>query len=254
MGAPNESLWGSRLSEQSGDREDWQPQKHLGERSGDRWDKPKGARETDCHLMVQVMESWFLADREALSRFFGEGSHDNVLPAQSRPIRPAPTARANTHSSCWGGSVPNRSLPPRPGPSAKPFGLKKGCSFRETGPALGPSSAPPPRSLRLPWLDALAERSARELTSPAPRWWQSWGDAQSRSPSVALPHRLRREVGGALPLRQLRSAGGVSCPGSPRPFSAPEAVPALPAQGPPRCTSQLVVVGGTGFEPVTPRV
>lgn len=36
--------------------------------------------------MVQVMENWFLADRETLKTFFGQGFRENALPATSRPI------------------------------------------------------------------------------------------------------------------------------------------------------------------------
>ena len=37
---------------------------HL--RSRDNWRRPPGALNDQCHLMVQFMESWFLADRPAL--------------------------------------------------------------------------------------------------------------------------------------------------------------------------------------------
>jgi hypothetical protein len=39
-----------------------------------------GARDDQCHLMVQCMESWFLADREALARYFGPGFRNQALP------------------------------------------------------------------------------------------------------------------------------------------------------------------------------
>lgn len=64
----------------------WQPWQHLKARAGDGWDKPANALDTDCHLMVQVMESWFLADRETLKTFFGQGFRENALPATNRPI------------------------------------------------------------------------------------------------------------------------------------------------------------------------
>ena len=38
---------------------------HL--RSRDNWRRPPDASSDQCHLMVQVMESWFLADRPAMS-------------------------------------------------------------------------------------------------------------------------------------------------------------------------------------------
>jgi hypothetical protein len=57
-----------------------QPWQHLGRRTGDQWRRPPTASEDDCHLMVQVMEAWFLADREALETFFGQGFHAGALP------------------------------------------------------------------------------------------------------------------------------------------------------------------------------
>ena len=64
---------------QSGHPEAWQPWQHLKQR--DNWDKPQGGHDLDCHLMVQCMESWFLADREALSDFFGQCFRESALPA-----------------------------------------------------------------------------------------------------------------------------------------------------------------------------
>jgi len=69
---------------QKGARSAWQPWQHLTERDG--WVPPKGARDTDCHLMVQVMESWFLADPSALKEFFGQGFLENALPAASNCV------------------------------------------------------------------------------------------------------------------------------------------------------------------------
>lgn len=47
----------------------------------DNWDRPNGATDDQCHLMVQVMESWFLADRPALGSFYGQGFRPQGLPA-----------------------------------------------------------------------------------------------------------------------------------------------------------------------------
>ena len=41
---------------------------------------PDNAGDTLCHLMVVCMESWFLADKGALSRFFGQGFNAGALP------------------------------------------------------------------------------------------------------------------------------------------------------------------------------
>lgn len=74
------------VQNQQGQPDSWQPWAHLKTRAGDGWDKPAGTTDTQCHLMVQVMESWFLADREALKAFFGQGFRENVLPAASNAI------------------------------------------------------------------------------------------------------------------------------------------------------------------------
>ncbi|GAA0752766.1 MULTISPECIES: DUF4276 family protein [Sphingomonas] len=73
-------------SQEGEDRTKWLPWKHLNQRKGDEWEKPKGSEDTDCHLMVQVMETWFLADRAALAAFFGNGFKQEKLPATERPI------------------------------------------------------------------------------------------------------------------------------------------------------------------------
>ena len=53
------------------------PWRHLKVRED--WDPPNGAKEDQCHLMVEVMESWFLADRDALKEFYGQGYRQNAL-------------------------------------------------------------------------------------------------------------------------------------------------------------------------------
>lgn len=55
------------------------PWAHLQSRDG--WDRPSGARHEHCHLMVQVMESWFLADKPALASYYGQGFREGALPA-----------------------------------------------------------------------------------------------------------------------------------------------------------------------------
>ena len=52
----------------------WQ---HL--RASDGWNKPAGAGEDNAFLMVQVMETWFLADRDALRKSFGSRFSENAL-------------------------------------------------------------------------------------------------------------------------------------------------------------------------------
>lgn len=54
------------------------PWDHLYERDG--WVRPQGASDEQCHLMVQCMESWFLADRPSLAGYFGNGFRESALP------------------------------------------------------------------------------------------------------------------------------------------------------------------------------
>lgn len=61
----------------------WQ---HLKQREGDKWEVPPRATDDDCHLMVVCMESWLIADRQALKDFFGKGFKENALPAKVRPV------------------------------------------------------------------------------------------------------------------------------------------------------------------------
>ena len=51
--------------------------KHYRERFKGSW---KGVAERNCHLMVQVMESWFLADPDALKTFYSDGFNAKPLP------------------------------------------------------------------------------------------------------------------------------------------------------------------------------
>ena len=54
----------------------WQ---HLHARDG--WTRPDGAGDDRAFLMVQIMETWFLADRQALRNYFGAGFDENALMA-----------------------------------------------------------------------------------------------------------------------------------------------------------------------------
>lgn len=53
---------------------------HLKRR--DNWDRPVAATDENAHLMVQCMESWFLADKDKLATFFGDGFHRKAFPAR----------------------------------------------------------------------------------------------------------------------------------------------------------------------------
>ena len=50
-------------------------------KANDTWDRPATATDDQCHLMVQVMESWFLADADALASFYGQDFNRGALPA-----------------------------------------------------------------------------------------------------------------------------------------------------------------------------
>ena len=56
------------------------PWLHLENR--DNWDKPADATDENAHLMVQCMETWFLADKEALAGYFGDDFNMNSLPGR----------------------------------------------------------------------------------------------------------------------------------------------------------------------------
>lgn len=56
----------------------WQ---HLKARPEDNWDKPPDAEDDSAFLMVQFMETWFLADHNALHSAFGQDFNENVLRA-----------------------------------------------------------------------------------------------------------------------------------------------------------------------------
>jgi hypothetical protein len=56
------------------------PWQHLAAPRYDGWMKPKTAEDDQCHLMVQVMESWFLVDPNELGKYYGQGFRAAALP------------------------------------------------------------------------------------------------------------------------------------------------------------------------------
>ncbi|WP_313954473.1 DUF4276 family protein [Aulosira sp. FACHB-615] len=54
------------------------PWQHLKLR--DNWDKPSGVDDNQCHLMVQAVEAWFIADIATLKKFYGQGFKENSIP------------------------------------------------------------------------------------------------------------------------------------------------------------------------------
>jgi hypothetical protein len=74
------------LVDSEGPVEESSPWRHLKRRIDDNWDRPEGAGDDQAHLMVQCMESWLLADRECLAKFFGQGFSEKSLPVRQRKI------------------------------------------------------------------------------------------------------------------------------------------------------------------------
>ena len=60
----------------------WKPWEHLQKK--DNWKKPANAEERQCHLMVQCMENWFLADTSALKEFYGSGYQEKKCPSSDK--------------------------------------------------------------------------------------------------------------------------------------------------------------------------
>lgn len=48
----------------------------------DNWKKPRLAADKQAHLMVQSMEAWFMADKEAVSRYYGREFRVGSLPSR----------------------------------------------------------------------------------------------------------------------------------------------------------------------------
>lgn len=65
----------------------WKPWHHLCNRCdsdgqpADNWSKPQNAADADCHLMVETMESWFMADIDTLKQYYGKGFNAQRLPS-----------------------------------------------------------------------------------------------------------------------------------------------------------------------------
>lgn len=68
----------------------WKPWLHLSTREGDGWSMPDKSKDIHCHLMVQCMEAWFLADPQTLAKYFGRGFQLNALPATHEGIEGIP--------------------------------------------------------------------------------------------------------------------------------------------------------------------
>jgi Domain of unknown function (DUF4276) len=55
----------------------WQ---HVFLREGDKWEKPDNSTEEHLHFMVECMEAWFMADKQALVTYYGKDFKQNALP------------------------------------------------------------------------------------------------------------------------------------------------------------------------------
>lgn len=58
------------------------PTEHLRTRPSDKW-RFDGVRDDQVHLMVQTMESWIVADADALAEFYGPNFDKGALPRHS---------------------------------------------------------------------------------------------------------------------------------------------------------------------------
>jgi hypothetical protein len=54
------------------------PWQHL--KTFDKWAIPPGVEPEQCQLMVQFMETWLIADLDALRQFYGQGFRDKLIP------------------------------------------------------------------------------------------------------------------------------------------------------------------------------
>ncbi len=74
---------------------------HLRARQDDQWECPPETTDDQAHLMVQCMESWFLADRDTLRQYYGKEFLMNSLPGQPNveEISKRDVERALQHAS-----------------------------------------------------------------------------------------------------------------------------------------------------------
>ena len=69
------------------------PVEHLRARPDDEWDL-RGVEKDRVHLMVQTMETWIVADPDALAAYYGQDFRANALPAADDLETVAKTALA----------------------------------------------------------------------------------------------------------------------------------------------------------------
>jgi hypothetical protein len=68
---------------------------HLKKRVGDEWERPDESKDDQVFLMVQCMESWFLADREAVESWYDDQKFNatKLPPLVGGSIEPIPKDR-----------------------------------------------------------------------------------------------------------------------------------------------------------------
>jgi hypothetical protein len=52
----------------------------------DKWSRPGAASDNQLHLMVQMMENWFLCDRAMIASYFGKGFIAKHLPGTESAV------------------------------------------------------------------------------------------------------------------------------------------------------------------------
>lgn len=62
-------------------KKQYEPWTHL--HQTDNWQQPRNAGNDDVYLMAQCMETWLIADAEAVANYFGQGFNLNNLPHHS---------------------------------------------------------------------------------------------------------------------------------------------------------------------------
>lgn len=81
------------------------PCAHLAAQDG--WDMC-GVNDDDVHLMAQVMETWLVADGDALAAYYGQGFHAKALPARKNLEEEGKTAVADALDEATRGTQKGR--------------------------------------------------------------------------------------------------------------------------------------------------
>ena len=164
---------------------------HLLTRDG--WKRPDGATEDQCHLM----ESWFLADRETLREFYGQGFREKALPS-SASIERVPKKDVEE-------GLKNATRDTRKGAYSKgkhSFAILGEAVSRAHSRSLSPCEASAPE----PFNEVVTKDPEPPRLPPNPckaRVWPSWSDDSSPSPQTGISpvRRVPTRPGCPLPAR-----------------------------------------------------